>query len=119
VSSKEVKWKGHEGTVLKVDWNPVSNLIVSGGEDCKYKVWDTYGRQLYSSKATEFPITSVRWCPSGDYFAVGSFNTMSLCDKTGWTHSRARTKSGSIISIDWTSVISLLLCAAYMTLDIT
>ena len=24
--------------ILQVDWNPVSNLILSGGEDCKYKV---------------------------------------------------------------------------------
>ena len=32
------QWKGHEGVILQVDWNPVSNLILSGGEDCKYKV---------------------------------------------------------------------------------
>ena len=24
--------------MLKVDWNPINNLIISGGEDCKYKV---------------------------------------------------------------------------------
>jgi len=38
VSAKVVKWKAHDATVLKVDWNPISNLIVSGGEDRKYKV---------------------------------------------------------------------------------
>lgn len=32
------QWKGHDGIVLKVDWNPINNLIISGGEDCKYKV---------------------------------------------------------------------------------
>jgi intraflagellar transport protein 80 len=26
--------------VLQADWNPASNLIVSCGEDCKYRVWD-------------------------------------------------------------------------------
>ncbi len=83
VSSKQTKWKAHEGTVLQVDWNPINNLIVSGGEDGRYKVWDSYGRQLYSSKANEFAITSVAWCPSGDYFAVGSFNALSLCDRAG------------------------------------
>ena len=31
---------------LKVDWNPVNSLVVSGGEDCKYKVWDSFGRQI-------------------------------------------------------------------------
>jgi len=24
--------------VLKVDWNPINNLIISCSEDCKYKV---------------------------------------------------------------------------------
>ena len=24
--------------MLKVDWNPINNTIISGGEDCKYKV---------------------------------------------------------------------------------
>ena len=33
-----LQWKAHDGVVLKVDWNPINNLIISGGEDCKYKV---------------------------------------------------------------------------------
>ena len=33
-----LQWKAHEGVILTVDWNPVNNLIVSGAEDCKYKV---------------------------------------------------------------------------------
>jgi intraflagellar transport protein 80 len=37
-NSKQMQWPAHDGTVLKVDWNPVNNLIISGGEDCKYKV---------------------------------------------------------------------------------
>lgn len=32
------QWKAHDGVVLKVDWNPINNLIISGGEDCKYRV---------------------------------------------------------------------------------
>ena len=37
-SSNTVTWKAHSSTVLKADWSPVTDLIVSGGEDCKYKV---------------------------------------------------------------------------------
>jgi intraflagellar transport protein 80 len=88
--------------VLKVDWNPISNLIVSGSEDRRYKVWDNYGQLLFQSKPQEFAITSVAWSPSGEYFAVGSFNSIALCDKTGWTHHRAKSNSGSILSLDWT-----------------
>lgn len=41
--AKQLTWKAHEGLVLKVDWSPSNNCIISGGEDCKYKVWDSYG----------------------------------------------------------------------------
>jgi WD40 repeat protein len=46
-------------------------------------VWDSYGRLLYNSQPHEHPITSVAWAPDGEIFAVGSFNTLRLCDKTG------------------------------------
>ena len=29
--SKQLQWKAHEGLVLKVDWSPSNNCIVSGG----------------------------------------------------------------------------------------
>ena len=32
---------------LACDWNASNNLIISGGEDCRYKVWDSYGRLLF------------------------------------------------------------------------
>jgi intraflagellar transport protein 80 len=32
------QWKAHDGLILKVAWNPSNNLIISGGEDCRYKV---------------------------------------------------------------------------------
>ncbi|XP_069831369.1 intraflagellar transport protein 80 homolog isoform X2 [Dendropsophus ebraccatus] len=82
-SSKVLQWKAHDGVILKVSWNPVNDLILSAGEDCKYKVWDSYGRALYSSPSHEYPITSVSWAPDGELFAVGSFHTLRLCDKTG------------------------------------
>ena len=40
---KNLQWKAHEGLVLAIDWSPNNNCIVSCGEDCKYKVWDSYG----------------------------------------------------------------------------
>lgn len=38
LDKKPLSWKAHDGVVLTVDWNPISGMIVSGGEDCKYKV---------------------------------------------------------------------------------
>ena len=55
-----------------------------------YKVWDSFGRQMFQSGGLGYTITSVKWCPNGESFAVGAFNTLRLCDKTGWSHSRGR-----------------------------
>nr|XP_009920670.1 PREDICTED: intraflagellar transport protein 80 homolog isoform X3 [Haliaeetus albicilla] len=82
-NAKVLQWKAHDGLILKTDWNSVNDLILSAGEDCKYKVWDSYGRLLYSSQPHEYPITSVAWAVDGELFAVGSFHTLRLCDKTG------------------------------------
>ena len=101
--AKQVTWKAHDQTVLKVDWNSVNGFLVSGGEDRKYKVWDNFGRLLFASKPMEFAITSVSWSPNGELFAVGLYNCVRLCDKTGWSHSRERTDTGSIMSVAWTS----------------
>ena len=35
---KPTQWPAHEGLVLCVEWSHANNLIVSGGEDRKYKV---------------------------------------------------------------------------------
>ena len=100
---KNLQWNAHDGIVLCADWNITNGNIVSGGEDCTYKVWDSFGRQLYSSRPMENVITSVAWSPNGECFAVGSHNMLRLCDKTGWTHCRERMQTGSILDIAWTS----------------
>ncbi|XP_038671100.1 intraflagellar transport protein 80 homolog isoform X2 [Scyliorhinus canicula] len=100
-NAKILQWKAHDGVILKVDWNAVNDLILSGGEDCKYKVWDSYGRLLYSAQAHDYPITSVAWAPDGQLFAVGSFNTLRLCDKTGWSYALEKPNTGSVFNIAW------------------
>lgn len=99
---KQVQWKAADGTILCAHWNPVTNLIVSGGEDRKYRVWDAYGRQLFASAPLEHVVMSVAWSPSGSNFAVGSFNLLKVCDRTGWTTSREDLSgSGSVMSVRW------------------
>lgn len=78
-------------------------MIVSCGEDCKYRVWDQYGRQLYSSLPYDHVITSVKWSPNGEIFAVGAFEMLRLCDKTGWSHSFDKPVSGSLLALSWSA----------------
>ncbi|KAB7494111.1 Intraflagellar transport protein 80-like protein [Armadillidium nasatum] len=102
-NSKPIQWKAHDGIILKVGWNPNSGLIVSGAEDTRYKVWDNFGRQLYASSPHHHPITSVSWSPDGQLFAVGSYNTIRLCDKAGWCHSLEKPNTGSIFNLAWST----------------
>ena len=98
---KSSSWKAHDGVVLQCDWSLTTNLIVSGGEDCKYRVWDSYGRQLYTSAAYDYVITSVKWAPNGECFAVGSFEMIRLCDKSGWSYSFVKHEGGSLMKLSW------------------
>ncbi|MCQ2816755.1 MAG: hypothetical protein MJ252_05755 [archaeon] len=99
--NKTLEWKAHDEIVLCVDWNFSNKLIVSGAEDRKYKIWDQYGRNLFVSLPYNYVTTSVAWAPSGEYFAVGSYDMMRLCNKTGWTYSFNKIDSGSILKISW------------------
>jgi intraflagellar transport protein 80 len=81
--NKPFQWKAHDALILKVDWNSINELIVSCGEDKMYYVWDSLGRKLFASAPFEHPITSISWCPSGEMFAIGSFDLISICDKLG------------------------------------
>lgn len=100
-SSTPSAWKAHDGAVLQAHWSPMNDLIVSGGEDCVYKVWDSLGRLLFSSAPGDFPVTSVRWSPCGSHFVTGSYDSLTLADKAGWSHGRVGCKTGSVYALDW------------------
>ena len=99
--NKTLQWKAHDEIVLCVDWNFSNKLIISGGEDKKYKLWDQFGRNLFVSLPYNYVTTSIAWAPSGEYFAVGSFDMLRLCNKTGWTYSFNKVDSGSLFKLAW------------------
>ncbi|KAI9164318.1 hypothetical protein H9P43_008147 [Blastocladiella emersonii ATCC 22665] len=99
--TKTNTWKAHEGVILKAVWNETTGLIVSGGEDKKYKVWDAFGRLLYSSQMLEHTITSLAWSINGESFAVGSFNNIRVCDRLGWTLAASSVEAGSLLNLSW------------------
>ncbi|XP_075535899.1 intraflagellar transport protein Oseg5 isoform X2 [Dermacentor variabilis] len=102
-NSKPVQWKAHDGLILAVAWNTNNSMVVSGSEDCRYKLWDIFGHILYASQINDYPITSVAWTPDGELFGVGSFNSLRLCDKTGWSYSLDKPQTQSIYSLEWSS----------------
>ncbi|TPX40936.1 hypothetical protein SeLEV6574_g06329 [Synchytrium endobioticum] len=110
-ASKPVQWRAHDALILKVDWNLANNLIISASEDRRYRVWDSFGRQLYSSTPHDHAITSLSWTPSGDAFAVGSYNLIQVCDRAGWSYAMERPNCGSVYSIAWTMDGTQFACA--------
>jgi intraflagellar transport protein 80 len=103
-SKKTIQWEAMPkgtGVVTSADWNAVTNLIVTGGEDCVYRIFDEHGLPLYVSAKASHVITSVKWRPNGSLLAVGSYNVLRLCDKTGWTYARERPNCGSVMKIRW------------------
>ena len=100
-TQKPIQWDAHQELILALDWNAVNNCIVSGGEDCKYCLWDAFGKPLYSSRAFDNVITAVAFSPNGEYIAVGSYNTILLTDKRGWIYYNGKVDSGSLYSLAW------------------
>jgi intraflagellar transport protein 80 len=99
---RELSWKAHDnGCVLKVDWNVQNDMILTSGEDCRYKIWNSDGILLYASQTHDSAITSVGWAPNGEYFCIGSFNMIKLCDKSGWSHIMQEVDKGSIMDVAW------------------
>ncbi|XP_034100878.1 intraflagellar transport protein 80 homolog [Drosophila albomicans] len=105
-NSKLIRWRAHDGLVLSLSWSAQSNIIASGGEDFRFKIWDAQGANLFSSAAEEYAITSVAFNPEKDYLLVGTFNMLKLCHSTGWSYSSARFTSpsvGSFYTLAWSA----------------
>ncbi|CAG0895960.1 unnamed protein product [Cyprideis torosa] len=100
-NSKATQFLAHEGLVLKVDWSPAHGLILTAAEDCRYRLWDPYGRMMFNSSQQGYPITAIAWSPDGGAFAVGSFNTLRLCDRAGWSYSLEKPNVGSLLDLAW------------------
>lgn len=77
---------------------------------------DQYGRNIYVSYTINSVVTSINWAQSGEYFAVGSFDNIRLCSKTGWAHSISKLDSGGVMSMNWSSDGTLLAAAGVSVL---
>jgi intraflagellar transport protein 80 len=76
-------------------------MILTTGEDCRYKIWNSDGILLYASPVHDYVITAIGWAPNGEYFCAGSFNSVKLCDKSGWSHVMQEVDKGSVMDISW------------------
>lgn len=73
----------HDALALAVDWGASTDRVLTGGEDCRYRLWSREGQRLFSSQPLHAPVTCVAWAPSRDAFAVGVQDTVMLCSVHG------------------------------------
>lgn len=102
---QNIKWNAHDTTIMCLDYNPTKRCFISGSEDCYYRVWDEFGRLLYSSQMLNYPISQIKWASHGQYFVVGSNNLLLFCDYRGWVYNYVNLDEenvGSILCVDWT-----------------
>lgn len=78
-----IQWQAHEGIILSLSWSSDANVIASGGEDYRFKLWDGQGNNLFTSSIEENAITSVAFNPERDILLVGTFNMIKLCSING------------------------------------
>ncbi len=67
------------------------------------QIWDQYGRNIFTSSAYNYVITSLAWAPCGEYFAVGSYEMIKLCNKTGWAYAFNKFEGGSLLKLSWSA----------------
>ncbi|XP_041674666.1 intraflagellar transport protein 80 homolog [Drosophila eugracilis] len=116
-NSKLIRWRAHDGLVLSLSWSSQSNIIASGGEDFRYKIWDAQGANLFTSAAEYYAITSVAFNPEKDYLLVGTFNMLRLCHSNGWSYSSARfsePRVGSFFNLSWSADGTQVACGSSM-----
>ncbi|XP_074600679.1 intraflagellar transport protein Oseg5 isoform X2 [Brevipalpus obovatus] len=100
---KPLLWKAHDGPIIGIAWNKSNQMIISTGEDCRYKIWNENGRLIFTSVRMEYPIQSVSFSPDSSLIALGSFNTLLLCNQSGWTHKPTRIDVQTFQNLAWSN----------------
>lgn len=81
--SSYLKWRAHDGLVLSLSWSAQSNIIASGGEDFRFKIWDYQGANLFISSPEDYAISCVSFNAEKDVLLVSTFNMLKLCSNAG------------------------------------
>lgn len=95
--SEAISWSWASGTILALDWNMSKDLIVAGDELGIVSISSPEGACLFTSQSYNYPITSVRWFPSGKYFAIGGFGIVNLLDYNGNIHDHVECPESSSV----------------------
>jgi len=93
-------WQAHAGSILQADYNETFCLVISSGEDRKFKIWNDHGLLLYTSQQFAFPFYSLQWSPLGTFLGIAN-NEFVLGDHTGRIISRLNVPECTAVDAAW------------------
>jgi intraflagellar transport protein 80 len=102
--SNRIQWEAQppeSGDILTVDWSPQAKKILCGGEDGRFRLFDSSGNLVYTSPCHDYIISSVAWSPYGSHFLVSSHNQIELCDQSGRKYDGQALTKGSVTKVQW------------------
>ncbi|NXW81335.1 IFT80 protein, partial [Hirundo rustica] len=111
-NAKVLQWKAHDGLILKTDWNSVNDVILSAGEDCRYKVSSVlniqsqcnknfiYCRSLKNPNPAKHTDDNKRLLKKSRIIKITIF---SLFFFPQWSYALEKPNTGSIFAISWSS----------------
>ena len=53
----------HAGPINAVDTCPISHIAITGGNDCRVRIWDYINRSLVCGREFDSPVSVVKWIP--------------------------------------------------------
>ncbi|NXD38409.1 IFT80 protein, partial [Copsychus sechellarum] len=99
-NAKVLQWKAHDGLILKTDWNSVNDLILSAGEDCRYKN-SKMGISFLRIQKWQFPSLELKMGISFLRIKNGNFLPQCSSHRQGWSYALEKPNTGSIFAISW------------------
>lgn len=76
----QVQIRAHRRLIVCSDWSRASNEIITGGEDCVARLFDSDGRQLAESQRFDYAVTSVGFLSGSKLCLIGTANRLYLTD---------------------------------------
>ncbi|KAF7629982.1 hypothetical protein Mgra_00009011 [Meloidogyne graminicola] len=87
-----IKWKAHTGLVTCLCWSSVNDQILTGGEDCRYRLWNSQG--IYYD--VHYGLLFLTIFQFLQFHGVIMAQCLLL-----WSYSMERPNCGSILCLSW------------------
>jgi transducin (beta)-like 1 len=92
-----------ENQVTTLDWNGTGNMLATGSDDGKARVWNDQGVLLNTLSQHEGPIFSLKWNKTGDSLLSASVDKSAIVwdPMTGLVKQQFKLHTAPTLDVDW------------------